>query len=114
MLISNSGRTLFVIAFFSPDKDNAYPKHKEGDRANFLKALNQHLSSHESSQSGPFVIGNKVTYADLVIYQMCHDEQLTQNGRAGLKDYPRLTKLVDAVEDRPNVKRFLESDRYLG
>ena len=108
------GRTLFIIAFFSPDKDKLYPEHQKGNRANFLKALNQHLSSHESSQSGPFVIGEKVTYADLVIYQICHDEQLTQNGRAGLKDYPRLAKLVDGVESRPNIKKFLESDRYLG
>jgi len=79
-----------------------------------LQALNQHLSTHELSKSGPFVIGGKVTYADLVIYQICHDEQLTQDGRAGLKGYPRLAKLVDAVEDRPNVKKFLSSERYLG
>ena len=91
-----------------------YPEHQKGDRANFLKALNQHLSSNDLSTSGPFVIGNNVTYADLVIYQICHDEQLTQNGRQGLKDYPRLIKLVDAVENRPNIKKFLESDRYLG
>lgn len=72
------------------------------------------MSSNSLSQSGPFVIGNKVTYADLVIYQICHDEQLIQNGRDGLKDYPRLTKLVGAVENRPNIKKFLQSDRYLG
>lgn len=108
------GRTLFVVAFFSPDKEKLYPEHKKGNRANFLKALNQHLSSHELSQAGPFVIGNKITYADLVIYQICHDEQLTQKGREGLAGYPRLVKLVDAVEGRPNIKKFLESDRYLG
>lgn len=107
-------RTLFIIAFFSPDKDKLYPEHQKGNRANFLKALNQHLSSHDLSQSGPFVIGNTVTYADLVIYQICHDEQLVQDGRAGLKEYPRLAKLVDAVESRPNVQKFLQSDRYLG
>ena len=110
----NTGRTLFVQAFFSPNKDKLYPEHQKGPRANFLKGLNQHLSSHDLSQSGPFVIGKTITYADLVIYQVCHDEQLTQNGRQGLKDYPRLVELVDAVESRPNVKRFLESDRYLG
>lgn len=110
----NPGRTLFIIAFFSPDKDTKYPEHQKGDRANFLKALNQHLSSNELSQAGPFVIGSKITYADLVIYQICHDEQLSQDGRAGLKEYPRLAKLVDGVESRPNVKKFLESERYLG
>lgn len=55
-----------------------------------------------------------VGQADLVIYQIAHDEQLTVDGRKGLKDYPRLVKLVDAVEERPNVKKFLQSDRYKG
>lgn len=50
----------------------------------------------------------------MVIYQVLHDENLTQEGRKGLQDYPRLKQLVDAVETRPNVKAFLESDRYLG
>lgn len=60
------------------------------------------------------MIGNTITYADLVIYQICHDENLTQDGRAGLNEYPRLTELVDAVEARPNVQAFLKSDRYKG
>lgn len=63
---------------------------------------------------GPYVTGKDITYADLVLYQICHDEGLTQEGRNGLKDYPKLAELVDAVEARPNVKTFLQSDRYLG
>ena len=55
-----------------------------------------------------------MTYADLVLFQVLHDENLTQEGRKGLKDYPRLAKLVEAVEARPNVKAFFQSDRYLG
>ena len=109
-----SGRTLFIQAFFSPNKDETYPKHQNGDRANFLKALETHLKSNELSTRGPFVIGKEITYADMVIYQICHDENLIQDGRKGLKDYPRLAQLVDAVEARPNVKAFLQSDRYLG
>ena len=45
---------------------------------------------------------------------MLHDENLTQEGRKGMKDCPRLVQVVDAVEGRPNVKAFLESERYLG
>jgi len=105
---------LFIIAFFSPDKERTYPEHQQGTRNNFLKALEEHLSRNRLSQAGPFVVGQRVTYADLVIYQICHDEQLVQNGRAGLKEYPRSVKLVDAVEGRPNIKAFLNSERYLG
>ncbi|KAF2088844.1 glutathione S-transferase-like protein [Saccharata proteae CBS 121410] len=107
-------RTLFVQAFLSPDKDTEYPKHMEGDRKNFLRALETHLSANELAQRGPYVIGDRITYADLVLYQICHDENLTQDGRKGLQQYPRLAKLVDAVEARPNVKAFMSSDRYKG
>lgn len=55
-----------------------------------------------------------MTYANLVLYQVLHDENLTQEGRNGMKDYPRLVPVVDVVEGRPNVKTFLESERYLG
>ncbi|KAL9576668.1 MAG: hypothetical protein Q9212_006913, partial [Teloschistes hypoglaucus] len=108
--IGSDWRTLFVNAFFSPDKDETYPKHQETDRNRFLKALETHLSSHDLSRQGPYVIGEKVTYADLVIYQVMHDENLTQDERKGLQEYPRLKQLVDAFEDRPNVKKFLESE----
>ena len=108
------GRTLFVNAFFSPDKDNTFPKHQKTDRNRFLGAVETHLKSNKFSTQGPYILGKAVSYADLVLYQICHDESLTQDGRKGLKEYPRLTKLVDAVEARPNIKAFLQSDRYLG
>lgn len=63
---------------------------------------------------GPFAASNTFTYADMALYQVLHDENLTQDGRKGLKEYPRLVKLVDAVEGRPNVKKFLGSERYQG
>ncbi|MCJ1362009.1 hypothetical protein MMC16_001111 [Acarospora aff. strigata] len=112
--VASDWRTLFIIAFFNPNKDQTYPAHQSGDRNRFLGALETHLKSNELSQKGPFVVGKNITYADLVIYQICHDENLTQDGRAGLKDYPRLKQLIDGVEGRENVAAFLKSERYLG
>jgi prostaglandin-H2 D-isomerase / glutathione transferase len=63
---------------------------------------------------GPFVIGREISYADLVLYQVLHDENLVQDGRKGLQGYERLVKLVDGVEARPNIKKFLRSEEYLG
>ena len=108
------GRTAFVGAFFADDAKERYPEHCRTLRPRNLQALETHLKAHDLSRSGPYTIGNKVTYADLALYQILHDESLTQDGRKELKDFPRLAKLVDAVEGRPNVKAFLESDRYLG
>ncbi len=112
--LKNPGRTLFITAFFSPDKAKTYPAHQSGDRDRFLSALETHLTTSDLSRRGPFVIGKEVTYADLVIYQVCHDENLTQDGAKGLKDYPRLKQMVEAVEGREGVGAFLRSERYLG
>ncbi|KAF7926761.1 uncharacterized protein EAE97_010270 [Botrytis byssoidea] len=73
-----------------------------------------HLKGSELSKKGPFITGNEITYADMALYQLLHDESLTKDERQGLKEYPRLVQLVDAVEDRPNIKKFLTSDAYLG
>lgn len=58
--------------------------------------------------------GTSFTYADMVLYQVLHDEGLTQDGRKGLSEYSRLRKLVDAVEGREGVRAFLGSERYRG
>lgn len=109
-----AGRTLFIAAFFSDNQKVDYPKHQEGDRKKYLNAIETHLKSSELSKKGPFIIGNEITYADMVLFQLLHDENLIQDGRKGLKDYPRLVQLVDAVQSRPNIKKFFESDAYLG
>ena len=109
-----AGRTNFINAFFSPNKKETYPQHQATGLKRSLRAVETHLTTHQLAKSGNYITGNEVTYADLVLYQILHDENLTQNGRAGLKEYPRLTQLVDAVEARPNIKAFLASERYLG
>ena len=109
-----AGRTLFISAFFSANKAVGYPKHQQGNRVRFLKGIEIHLKGSQLSQRGPFIIGNDITYADLVLFQILHDESLIQDGRKGLQDYPRLVKLVDAVQSRPNIQKFFNSDAYLG
>ncbi|KAL8671809.1 MAG: hypothetical protein Q9168_003693 [Polycauliona sp. 1 TL-2023] len=112
--IAADWRTQFVNAFFNPNKEETYPKHQQTARKDFLQAFEMHLTKHENSTEGPYVIGKTFTYADMVIYQVMHDENLTQDGMKGLQEYPRLGQLADTVERRPNVKAFRESDRYLG
>lgn len=108
------GRTLFISAFFSDNQKVDYPKHQQGDRNRYLKAIETHLKGSDLSRRGPFIIGTEITYADLALFQLLHDENLIQNERKELKDYPRLVQLVDAVQGRPNIKKFFESSAYLG
>ncbi|KAK6580600.1 hypothetical protein PZA11_006836 [Diplocarpon coronariae] len=107
-------RTLFIAAFFSENQQVDYPKHQQGDRAKYLQAIETHLKGSDISRRGPFVAGDEITYADLVLFQLLHDENLIQDGRKGLQGYPRLVQLVDAVLNRPNIKKFFDSDAYLG
>ncbi|KAH7381775.1 glutathione S-transferase [Cadophora sp. MPI-SDFR-AT-0126] len=107
-------RTLFISAFFSDNAKVDYPKHQQGDRAHYLKAIETHLKGSDISRRGPFIAGKEITYADLVLFQVLHDENLIQDDRKELKEFPRLVQLVDAVQNRPNVKKFFASDAYLG
>ena len=66
--------------------------------------------SHDLLVPRSYILGNKVTYADLVPHEICHDENLMQDGRQSLKDYLILAKLVDAVEDQPKAKKFSMSN----
>jgi glutathione S-transferase len=107
-------RTIFVNAFFSPDKETAYPKYCETNRVRYMTALEGHLSSSDYAAKGPFVLGDRITYADFVIYQVLHDDGLTKEGNEVLAGYPKLKDLVQVMEARPNIEAFLRSDRYLG
>lgn len=91
-----------------------FPRHKQTSLPRYLHAVEHHLSTNALSLRGPFAIGTIITYADFVVYQILHDEELVNHGKNGLKGYSRLAKLAAAVEERPAVKAFLSSSRYRG
>jgi hypothetical protein len=53
------------------------------------------------------VIGKRSMYADIVLYQILHDEESVQDKRKGLEGYKRRAELVHDVEERPNIKALL-------
>jgi hypothetical protein len=57
------------------------------------------------------MIRSKFEYADIVRYQILNDEKLT---RDGLEEYGRWREVVNAVERRENVRKWLGSERYRG
>jgi glutathione S-transferase len=54
--------------FFSDNQKEDYPKHKAGNRAKYLEAIETYLKGSELSARGSYVIGEEITYADLVLY----------------------------------------------
>ncbi|KKY16982.1 putative glutathione s [Phaeomoniella chlamydospora] len=109
-------RTRFVDAFVSPNKDETYPEHCKTARVNYLRALERHLSENQTAKGGSYVIGKKFTYADIVLFQILHDEELYRKEGASqeLKPYSRLAQLAEAVINRPNIKAFFNSSEYKG
>ncbi|ORX58122.1 class gamma glutathione S-transferase [Hesseltinella vesiculosa] len=52
---------------------------------------------------GPFVLGEKITYVDILIYHNLDDDHALTR----LQGMPHLTRLVEALEHRPNLKDYL-------
>jgi glutathione S-transferase len=93
-----------------------FEHHKDFLLAKFIDGLNNHLSTFPAAQTGPFVLGSEVTYADFQIWQIYHDGKAfgVPLDELFAKSAPRLKQLVEAVEARPNVKAYFASDRYFG
>ncbi|KAK0388344.1 hypothetical protein NLU13_4589 [Sarocladium strictum] len=75
----------------------------------------QRVLDSKASGDGPWLYGDSLTYVDLVLFQCIHGtefafpktiEELRKSGK-----YDAVFKLVDAVEERPNIEAYLASDR---
>ncbi|KAB5589828.1 hypothetical protein CTheo_6730 [Ceratobasidium theobromae] len=104
--IASDWRSKFVDSGFRASETGVGPRGDSGEIAyhktftvpKYAAALNVHLSTDPLSSGGPFVLGEEVTYADFVIFQIVHDDDW-----AGLDNNPRLNELVQAVKARPRV-----------
>ncbi|KAJ3025481.1 UNVERIFIED_CONTAM: hypothetical protein HDU68_007093 [Siphonaria sp. JEL0065] len=59
-------------------------------------------------RDGPFVLGSEFSYADIAVYQALHDDGSLAGVRERLDSYPRLKEFVQAFEERPRMKAYLE------
>lgn len=80
----------------------------------YVRAIEKHLAS-SPYQNGPFILGSELTYADLVIFQIYHDEREVGGKINELLDTvaPKLKALVAAVAERPRIKAYFASDRLV-
>lgn len=61
------------------------------------------FEKYYSVENGPYILGDKISYADILVYHMIDDD----SARDRLTDSPNLTKFVEAFEARPNIKEYL-------
>jgi glutathione S-transferase len=75
----------------------------------------QRLLDAKTSGEGPWLYGDSLTYADLVLFQAVDGtkfsfpksvEKLEKSG-----DYDGVFKVYEAVKERPNISKYLESNR---
>ncbi|KAJ5666104.1 glutathione S-transferase [Penicillium maclennaniae] len=62
------------------------------------------LDQYYSENSGPYLLGDKITYADFVVYQSIDNDERTGT-------LPSLRKLCEAIEKRPNISEYLRKNR---
>ncbi|KAM0789246.1 hypothetical protein ACM66B_000089 [Microbotryomycetes sp. NB124-2] len=121
--VTSDWRTRFVDSHFeaSPNglapfesNDKAITNYKEYLMPRAVRGLETLLSTSEYSKQGPFVLGGEISYADIVVWQMYHDERELGGPVKQLisKECPTLQKLIDAFEGRPQLKAYWSSDRY--
>ncbi|CEG80253.1 hypothetical protein RMATCC62417_14615 [Rhizopus microsporus] len=77
-------------------------RHIEVITPNWLKKFDNYYSCY---QDGPYLLGNKITYPDFLVYHLLDDDQCLQR----LDEYPKLKAFVKAFEERPNIKEYLIS-----
>ncbi|KAJ5688689.1 glutathione S-transferase [Penicillium macrosclerotiorum] len=75
-------------------KDDFVPK--------YYQLIGQYYSDHE----GPYLLGNKITYADFAIYQSIDNDKRTGTLPSNLPE--ALVKFKEAFEGRPNVAKYIK------
>ncbi|KAL4965665.1 glutathione S-transferase [Aspergillus stella-maris] len=78
-------------------KDTVVPK--------YYKVIGQYYSE----SAGPYLLGDKVTYADFAVYQSIDNERRTGTLPAELPE--SLVKFQEAFEARPNIKDYIKENK---
>ncbi|CEP13474.1 hypothetical protein [Parasitella parasitica] len=79
---------------------------KDNYTNNTLPAQIEMFEKFYADCKGPYLLGEKITYPDFLVYHMIDDG----GAREKLKGTaPNLVKFVEAFEERPNIKNYLVS-----
>lgn len=76
---------------------------------NYVPTYYDLLAQYYSDVDGPYLLGDKITYADFAVYQSIDNDKRTGTLPETLS--PALTRLVEAIETRPNISTYIEETR---
>ncbi|KAI8879274.1 glutathione S-transferase [Backusella circina FSU 941] len=61
-----------------------------------------------AKSSGPYVLGEKISYVDFIVYHSCVEDGLYKI--IDVAKYPNLKKLFDAIDSRPTLKKHFSKN----
>jgi glutathione S-transferase len=93
----------WAIASFNDPTEEQKQNYKDNVAANAYKLFEDVLSDTE----GPYLLGENISYADFVLYHMMEDDGSAINAVS----QPYLSAFVQAIQSRPNMKKYLATDR---
>ncbi|KAI9481170.1 MAG: glutathione S-transferase [Benjaminiella poitrasii] len=94
--------TKWVKVYFGGNEE-ASKKYKEEYLVEQLKRHEKYLSN----TTGPYLLGEEPTYADFYLFHILEDNGMPVDA----EKFPHMTAFVEAIENRPNLKKYLASDR---
>ncbi|KAI8091248.1 uncharacterized protein B0P05DRAFT_577324 [Gilbertella persicaria] len=87
-----------------PIKNESRQDHVDIESSKQLAMFNKYYLDYP----GPFLVGEKIIYADFLINHMLDDDDCLDE----LKHYPQLATFVEAFKQRPNLNSYLASLRH--
>ncbi|WZH47914.1 glutathione S-transferase [Fusarium acuminatum] len=117
--IHDTHHPIAISLYYDDQKEESKKKSKYfiKDRLPKYFTYMQRVLDAKTSGEGPWLYGDSLTYADLVLFQAVDGtkfafpkstEALKQSGK-----YDGVFKLYDAVKERPNISKYLQSDRRI-
>lgn len=87
--------------------------YRNGDADTYLKkqaplALKTMEDILSDSTSGPYILGDYISYTDFLLYHALEEDgtEITS------ENYPHIHQFIQAMENRPNLKKYLATDRH--
>ncbi|KAM0204069.1 hypothetical protein ACHAPA_008383 [Fusarium lateritium] len=117
--IHDTHHPIAISLYYDDQKEESKKKSKYfiKDRLPKYFTYMQRVLDAKTSGAGPWLYGDSLTYADLVLFQAVDGtnfafpksiEALKQSGK-----FDGVFKLYDAVKERPNISKYLQSDRHI-
>ncbi|OJJ58708.1 hypothetical protein ASPSYDRAFT_45105 [Aspergillus sydowii CBS 593.65] len=67
------------------------------------------LGQYYAERAGPYLLGEKITYADFAVYQSIDNDRRTGTLPANIPE--PLVKLQEAIEARPNIAQYIKENK---